>query len=320
MSARSRSGPRSTTIALVPVRAYPPQPAPVLLVVVDEQAASGRAAHVLEPPQLRRGLRLVVHGAHDRSPSSTRSRRARDAAARPVTVASSPTCAVASRARRSPVVHAALHIRPPHRPPGRSPWKVPSRTCAVRACCSPAARALAWARQGRAPRRRPTARGPRRRRAAGGVRPRARSRTGRPALDAVVEPDPGGGPLAALAAGTTALRTPAVRRPSAPPRGRPPLRRTPPSALARGDPPDTTVSRSPRVSRSRCAPRYGVVAHATAAELVAVRGALAACAARVHAVGGGDETTWHASRAARTRSPTSTRPTDVERLGLEWPG
>ena len=45
-----------------PAEAYPPEAAPVFLVVVDEDRDLGTDARVLDPAQLRRALRLAVYG------------------------------------------------------------------------------------------------------------------------------------------------------------------------------------------------------------------------------------------------------------------
>src|SRR4029450_13648928 len=49
-----------------PVEAHPPQPRPVLLVVVDQQRGDPGGAQVLEPDQVEGRLRLVVDGGVDR--------------------------------------------------------------------------------------------------------------------------------------------------------------------------------------------------------------------------------------------------------------
>ena len=140
------------------------------------------------------------------------------------------------------------------------------------------------------------------------------------ALDAVVEPDPGRGPLVALAAGTTALRTRgydgaavllAVDLAFA---GVPLL-----SLLAAHDPLDATVVPvAAGVPQSLCA-RYGVAAQHDCAELVASGArSLRALLERTpwEAVA---EPEWRAVAPGNALDDVDT-PADVERLGLEWPG
>jgi molybdopterin-guanine dinucleotide biosynthesis protein A len=143
---------------------------------------------------------------------------------------------------------------------------------------------------------------------------------GASALEAVTEPEPGSGPLAALAAGAAALRA----------RGHDgalvllavdlafvdvPLL----TLLAEREPRDATVvPMSAGVPQSLCA-RYGPVAQRDCAELVA-SGARSLRALL-------DRTPWAEIPEAEWRTVAPERalhdadtPADVERLGLEWPG